>query len=159
MSEAQSLSAVVCPECQTLIPERRLKQGAKTCSKTCATRREKALFYYSSGVVLGIPRSTVGALSELMVCVDLMRRGYHVFRAVSYHCPCDLIVLNEEQFLRVEVRTVYRSKANGKVVGNRSHRADCWAGVLIAENEVVYEPPIETLFSLALPRHFSSCSA
>ena len=48
---------------------------------------------------------TTGAIGELRVCVDLLKRGYNVFRAVSPSCPCDLMVCSGEQMWRVEVRT------------------------------------------------------
>jgi hypothetical protein len=34
-----------------------------------------------------------------------MRRGYHVFRALSPACSCDLIALAGDRALRIEVRT------------------------------------------------------
>jgi hypothetical protein len=46
-----------------------------------------------------------GAISELLVSADLLRRGLPVFRAVSAAAPCDLIVLRDGQALRVEVRS------------------------------------------------------
>lgn len=33
-----------------------------------------------------------GAIGELVAATDLMRRGYHVFRAMSPVSPCDLLV-------------------------------------------------------------------
>ncbi len=50
-------------------------------------------------------RGTNGAASELIASVDLLKRGYAVFRAVSPHCPCDLVAMRDGVCLRVEVRT------------------------------------------------------
>lgn len=45
----------------------------------------------------------VGALGELLVSVDLMRRGYQVFRALSPGSSCDMLVLKNNTVQRVEV--------------------------------------------------------
>lgn len=54
-----------------------------------------------------IPLSSgsVGALAELMVCCDLMIKGYEVFRAVSPSCSSDLIACKGDKSLKIEVRT------------------------------------------------------
>ena len=58
----------------------------------------------------GLPPPTLGALSELQVAVDLMAKGYHVFRALSPDCPCDLVAFRPgEPPVRIEVMTVPRS--------------------------------------------------
>lgn len=56
----------------------------------------------------GLPTGTVGAINELRVSVDLMARGYAVFRALSPSCPCDLAILKDDNLIRVEVKTGYR---------------------------------------------------
>jgi hypothetical protein len=48
---------------------------------------------------------TIGAISELVAAADLMRRGYHVFRALSPNCPSDLLIYRAGTALRVQVRT------------------------------------------------------
>lgn len=49
--------------------------------------------------------SATGAISELLVCADLYRHGYEVFRALCMCCSCDLVVLKYGKLLRVEVKT------------------------------------------------------
>lgn len=53
--------------------------------------------------------SDVGALAELVVCVDLIRRGYQVFRAVSPAAPCDLMAITPDGTFRVEVKAARRT--------------------------------------------------
>lgn len=48
---------------------------------------------------------SAGAAGELIVCADLMYRGWHVYRCVSAHAPADLIIWRAETFLRVECRS------------------------------------------------------
>ena len=62
-----------------------------------------------------LPTGTVGALSEYRVVVDLMLKGYHVFRACSPHAPCDLVVFRDGQPpISIEVQTAYR-RENGSI--------------------------------------------
>lgn len=86
--------------------------------------------------------SSLGALNELRACVDLMTRGFHVFRAQSPSCPCDLIAMRESVCYRVEVRTARRSK-NGRLLypPRNPSKSDTLACVL-PDGVVVYIPDI-----------------
>src|SRR5262245_42807567 len=101
---------VRCLDCGQPISEKRLEKKARYCSTKC--RNNTTLQRYRKlNHRLQLPSSTVGTLAELEVAVDLLRRGYEVFRALSPSCSCDLAVLREGRLLRVEVRTAYYSKA------------------------------------------------
>lgn len=58
---------------------------------------------------MGLKLSTgvVGTINELRVCVDLLLKGYEVFRSVSSMCSCDLAILKDGKLLRLEVKTGY----------------------------------------------------
>lgn len=58
----------------------------------------------------GLTTGTTGAISELVVSAELMRRGYAVFRSLSPSCFCDLIAHKDGRQYRVEVRTGYRAQ-------------------------------------------------
>lgn len=81
----------------------------KYCSRKCqqaqADERERQRKH--SLWVDGVPRNTIGAGHELLACLDLMRKGYNVFRAISPSAPCDVILLDKDNLktLRVEIRT------------------------------------------------------
>lgn len=51
-------------------------------------------------------RSDKGAVSELVVCTELARAGYHVYRAESPSAPFDLVAYRDGQCLRVEVKGI-----------------------------------------------------
>ena len=92
-----------------------------------------------------IASATTGAIAELYVAIDLMRKGYEVFRALSPASSCDLAILKERALVRVEVRTGYRNKS-GKVScsWNESDgpRHDVLAIVLLKELAVIYRPEL-----------------
>ncbi len=96
-----------CEHCSSLIIPIRNIPHQKYCSSACANAafRVKTLALNNRAGDSKTTNGTAGAISELIVSVDLMRKGYHVFRAMSAHCPCDLIAMLGEKVLRVEVRT------------------------------------------------------
>lgn len=79
----------------------------------------------------------IGALGELMVSCDLIKKGYEVFRALSQSCSCDLVALKNEKCVRIEVRysnTIYIPTGKGMV--NKKHRADVLA--IVTGKEITY---------------------
>lgn len=132
----------LCRRCQTPIPLQRLRHHAKTCSLRCTTRHHNTQRIYLS-TRLDLPAPTVGALAELVVGADLMRRGYEVFRSLSPAASCDLAILGPEGLRRVEVRTAYRTKHGVQVKTNG--RYDLFAAVIHCENLIIYTPPLEDL--------------
>ena len=75
--------------------------------------------------------------------MDLMVKGFEVFRALSGGASCDLAVVHNGVLARIEVRTAYRT-AKGDIQRNRNGlgRQDHFAWCL--PDEIVYEPPLPT---------------
>ena len=92
----------VCDGCQKVYYGARDDQ--KYCSSVCSSRSEYRR-KIGENKNLDIPCSSLGALSELRVCADLLYKGYHVFRSVSPACPCDLVIIYKDKLYRVEVTT------------------------------------------------------
>jgi hypothetical protein len=90
----------------------------------------------------GINSATkIGALSELVASIDLIRKGYDVFRALSASCPCDLIIIKDGLLKRVEVRTASMrrgqlSYSDGDIEEGKS---DILA--LVLDDDVLYALP------------------
>lgn len=102
---------------------------AKVCSEPCRKERQKQRYGKGALVNPFLPTGTVAAMAALQVSVDLLKKGYAVFRSVSPACFCDVIAIKEEEIMRVEVRTGYTSPVSGKQVypkvtkGNITHYA------------------------------------
>ena len=83
-------------------------------------------------------------MSELRVAVDLLSKGYEVFRAVSPACSCDLVALREGQLpLRIEVRTA-NFQLNSRATMPR-HSADAGKQdhfAFVLPNSISYEPAL-----------------
>ncbi len=102
-----STGASVCELCERdFVPT---YPGRKTrfCGQACrnASYASRKLYGGSAELTSG----TQGAVAELLVCANLLRLGYEVFRAVSPHCSCDVLALKNGRTLRVEVRTGYKT--------------------------------------------------
>jgi len=91
---------------------RRTRGTAKYCDPACQNDHWKKE-YAGQNTLWNLPSGTVGAINELRVAVDLLIRGYSVFRALSPNCPCDLVLLIDHRVFRVEVTTGHRS-SNGR---------------------------------------------
>ena len=50
-------------------------------------------------------KGKAGAVSELLVCADLLNRGYEVFRSVSQSCSCDIVAYKDSKYIAIEIRT------------------------------------------------------
>lgn len=149
MSEEQK-----CIQCGNLLPPLKTnKDGSeykyhtlkrKYCSSICRLAFEKQK-YRAFNPFRGTTRPTTGAISELRVSVDLLSRGYNVFRALSPACPCDLAVLKNNKLLRIEVRTTYIFQS-GKLYKAKNKKddkdnIDIYAWVL--PDKILYEPDLQ----------------
>jgi hypothetical protein len=75
------------------------------CTKAC--RESNKYIHIPNRYATTIPTASTGAVSEMIVCADLLERGYEVFRAVSAASSCDILAMKGNQYVRVEVRTCY----------------------------------------------------
>ena len=88
---------------------------------------------------------TVGALSELIISIDLLRRGYEVFRALSPSCSCDLAIFKNGQLKRIEVRTGWYTKT-GKAAAvklKERDKIDILAIYIRVDNSIHYLPELK----------------
>ena len=103
--------------------------------------KQRACTIRTYPTITGSPMTgVIGTVSELRVAADLFQRGYYVFRALSPHCPCDLIGLKDNQLTRFEVRTGTISQATGKIWADRRMKADIL--VIVLATQIIYEPPL-----------------
>ena len=90
----------VCSVCKKTKKTNQIRQ--KLCDEKC--RKE---FYGRQGR-LNIATSSVGAISEMAICIEMLKRGYSVFRTVSQSSFCDVIAVKKKEILMMEVRTGYK---------------------------------------------------
>lgn len=114
--------------------QQRYGKNRKFCSKECREAYYKAKYREANPEPeIKLATGTTGTIAELRVAVDLLSRGFAVFRAMSPHCSCDLAVLDDKKLLRVEV-TSGKRLGNGKISHPKkqedSHKWDVLAVVL-----------------------------
>jgi len=112
------------------------KTGTKFCGLKCATefgRRNMVKVEGSSTLQMG----TLGAIGEYIACVDLLRKGYEVFRSVSPTCSCDLVILKDGKLETVEVRVGAKYYSGCLRYSQTKIRADLLAIVL--HDEIIYK--------------------
>lgn len=107
-----------CRYCGGVISVERMKYHAVYCATSCYRKEQHDRYHKNNGRASGINTASVGALHEMLVSADLMKRGFYVFRALSPSCPCDLIVMHGKTVLRVEVTTGY-AILSGKIMSPR----------------------------------------
>jgi|SRR6185437_4441959 len=120
-----------------------IKPNQKWCSRKCSSDHHKNKAGIG-GQYPGLATGTVGAINELRVCVDLMAKGYEVFRAVSQNCSCDIAILRNGKLLRIEARTGYKSNVSGTLMYSHTKddhgKQDHFAVAL--PDDIVYVPPL-----------------
>lgn len=78
--------------------------------------------------------------------MDLMSKGYHVFRALSPSCPCDLLILKDGELLKIEVKTAYIiNPQTDKIywsmgINNTPQNVDIFA--LVLPDKIIYQPEL-----------------
>ena len=111
------------------------RRNAIYCGPACRRLAKPAVSTYP-----GVSAVTAGAISELRVACDLMRRGYPVFRALSPACLCDLIAWTSVGAVRIEVRSSGGIGACIRKQPKDVGRQDAFA--FVDADKIVYEPEL-----------------
>lgn len=74
---------------------------------------------------LGLRTAHSGARTELLVCADLMDRGFVPYRAVGAHAPYDVIAADGARLLRVECRSGQVYPGTGRLGYSKRGAEDC----------------------------------
>lgn len=138
MSEAEA-----CKFCRKPLSERKIRRHALYCDRICSRNFVKKQYASLNGRDGTVSRATVGAVSELIVSVDLLRRGYDVFRALSPSCSCDLVILKNGRVIRVEVRTGVIN-TGGKIAHAWKEKDRDRSDVLavVVNGSIIYKPEL-----------------
>lgn len=110
----------------------------KYCTSECLHR------HYGQQDIKTISVSTIGAISELLVAADLLKRGYDTYRATSPTSMSDLVAISRKlphKIYTIEVRTGYYHPATKKLYyGKKNIKSDVVAVVTQNNNEIVFIP-------------------
>lgn len=85
----------------------------------------------------------MGAIAELEISVDLMKKGYEVYRALSQASSCDILAMKDGKTFTFEVRTGFSSPTTGKISYPKYNiRASIVAVFVHHSKEIEYIPPM-----------------
>lgn len=132
-----------CAMCGEVISEKRARRRAKYCSHICLRKSERERWAVLNEGRSPNRKGQTGATHKLMVCVDLMWKGYEVFRALSPDCPCDMIVMKDGEFLRVQVTTGYKNKSDAITYPHKDPSLYDLLAVIV-NGEICYNPTVST---------------
>ena len=145
---------MTCGRCGSELPVRgpgvpgRTRRYCNVRCKASAKRRRQRHFRVEAP--LGVAASTAGAIGEMMVAADLLRRGLSVYRAVNPDSACDLIVMVGPEAVRVEVTKGYRQTPGSKLRERTGHAADRYdvLAVWSPDGTIRYRPELDHLAAL-----------
>lgn len=85
---------------------------------------------------------TVGEIGELKVAIDLLSKGFEVFKALSPSASCDIAILKDKTILKtIEVRTANNSLLrNLESYKKRQVKAEILAAVDYQSGRIIYYP-------------------
>jgi hypothetical protein len=149
-----AMTSLTCAFCGVVLPPSRpiitRRNKRKYCSDLCVAKDEQRAF--AAGIAgRDARRIERAAYSELMVCADLLRRGFHVYRSVSSTSGCDLVAIHEDRVIRVEVKTAVRRKSGelkGLLRDGQPSKHDVLA-LVAYDGEIQYVPEVGRV----LPEH------
>lgn len=123
----------ICPECNKEFLPR--SKNHIYCSNECCVKK-----YKEQRVDLDLSTGIKGAISELFVCQDLLKKGFEVYRSISQCSSRDIIAIKDNKTYDIEVRTGCIGIDGNKLFGKHNIKAVYTAIVINKMTEIVYEP-------------------
>ena len=139
----------LCAHCNAPLVGKR--GNAKYCSKRCGygVRNEKYKLK-NGGPLPGVNTGTAGRIGELLVSIDLLKRGGYVFHAVSPSSPCDLVFIKGTETILIEVTTGFRAGTNKLMYPPHEKNSHIFDVIAVIERNgtITYFPPLEEVIKL-----------
>lgn len=110
------------------------------CTTDCRKKTEQKRHMAGAPLRGVVPTKNMGAYTEMRVIMDLFKRGYEVYRAVSPSCTGDIVCETKEGLIKIDAVTGYANK-NGTCHYGKT--ADKYKGIIIgayfpASERVIY---------------------
>lgn len=121
------------------------RPNAIYCSKRCSSVKEKQDRDERNGIdsMLGaLNTGVVGGMHELLVCVDLLKRGWYVYRSVTQSAPFDLMAFFEGKPYSIEVTTGSYSSRGEVTHAPKDFSTFNYLAVVTRDGKIFYEPPL-----------------
>lgn len=128
-----------------------LKGGRKDrvfCDKYCAAnyQKEQWRLHNPKSASTALTTNTIAEVNEMKVAIDLLAKGYAVYRAAFQGMPCDMLVRGIPAWgldftVRIEVTTGNRT-ASGTVVHPKRDETHFDVLAIVVGDEIFYKPEL-----------------
>lgn len=126
-----------------------LKGGRKDrvfCDKYCAAnyQKEQWRLHNPKSASTTLTTNTIAEVNEMRVAIDLLAKGFAVYRAAFQGMPCDMVVMKDVAatgHLRIEVTTGNRT-ASGTVVHPKRDESLYDVLAIVVGDEIFYKPEL-----------------
>lgn len=125
----------------------RQKYCSAECSQKASSKRNtENRKKYNLGARLGLSGGKIGKVNEVLVAIDLIKKGWDVYTAFEDTHPFDILIMKNGQMKKVEVKSATILPSGTRVINDpkdKAHdkRIDVLASVDNFSN-IVYEPEI-----------------
>jgi len=92
---------------------------------------------------------TTGAIKEYEVVIDLLSKGYDVYRSCSPNSSCDLVATKGPRTIRLEVAIGYYAGKDGRYTYNRHQGSSDFFDIIavVLHDKIVYLAKGEATFT------------
>jgi predicted AAA+ superfamily ATPase len=130
-----------CSNCKKKLSDKLLKRpNRKFCQVSC--RKDFYKKSISNPEVMGLNTSKIGQIHEMLVCIDLLKKKFEVFRQVGSNAN-DLVACKNNKIFRIEVTTGCRLPS-GKLIFPPKVEDKFDVLAVVERESINYFPPIET---------------
>ncbi len=93
--------------------------------------------------------ATLGAIKEYEVVIDLLKKGYDVYRACSPNSVCDLVTIKDGKVIRIEVTTGRYTPKEGRYHFDNHQAASDGFDIIavVLHDKIIYLAKSETAFA------------
>lgn len=130
-----------CPVCSIALSPEKLRRHAKFCSPHCYKEAQRQRYQSLNPSRFGLRPNTAGTISELRVVIDLLQKGYQIFRAVDTGAKCDLAIVKNALLKLVEVKSAHY-RPDGKVMFGKPVNNEFDYLALCLPDQIIYQPPL-----------------
>jgi len=141
--EKKHISDINCLNCQQLMKS--VLPHKKYCCKGCQRKYLNKQLGFEKYDDENLNNNVRGAMNEMIVCADLIRKGFEVFKALTNN-SCDMAILMKKVLYRVEVTTGNIYCKNGRVhMPMKDKNKHDILAVVLKNGSIVYTPTIESI--------------
>ena len=131
------LPLVLCKNCGKRLSNEKIRKHAIFCNRICSSqfKKSKKVVWHNAK-----DNTCSGALAELFVCYDLLKRGHTAYRSVSNTGQTDIIAIINKKLVMIEVRAAQESSGKRSFAKKESDSYNSDIYGVVFDKEITYLP-------------------